>query len=168
MRRMSKPVVGAVQGYAAGFGVSLALACDLTICADDARFTLAYVRIGTSPDGAASYFLPRLVGLKKALEIGLLGDDFDGRTAAALGMVNFAVPAAELAERTDALARRLAAGPTHAYGNVKKLMYSSLDTTMESQLQLEAECFTSNIETHDFREGITAFVEKRKPQFRGR
>lgn len=168
IRRMAKPVIAEVQGYAAGFGVSLAVACDLTIAAEDAKFTLAYVRIGTSPDGGASYFLPRLVGLKKALEIALLGDDIDAATAAAHGMVNFVVPAASLQAETRKLARRLANGPTLAYGNVKRLMYASLDSNMEAQLQLEAECFTASAFGQDFREGVTAFVEKRKPNFQGR
>ena len=168
IRRMPKPVIARVQGYAAGFGVSLAVACDLTIAAATAKFTLAYVRIGTSPDGGASYFLPRLVGLKKAMEIALLGDDFTAQEAARIGMVNFCVPEAELDARTAALADRLAAGPTHAYGNVKKLMYASLDTGMEAQLQMEAECFASNVGTHDFREGVAAFVEKRRATFTGR
>ena len=168
IRRMAKPVIASVGGYAAGFGVSLAVACDLTIAADTAKFTLAYVRIGTSPDGGASYFLPRLVGMKKAMEIALLGDEFGAEEAARIGLINFVVPEAELAGRTAALAGRLAAGPTHAYGNVKSLIYGSLDTNLEHQLQREAECFTANVTTHDFREGIAAFVEKRKPAFRGR
>ncbi|MBM3490683.1 MAG: enoyl-CoA hydratase [Alphaproteobacteria bacterium] len=168
IRRMAKPVIAEVRGYAAGFGVSLAIACDLTIAAADAKFTLAYVRIGASPDGGASYFLPRLVGLKKALEIALLGDDIDAGTAAAHGMVNYVVPGAELPAFTARLARRLANGPTLAYGNVKRLMYSSLDTNMEAQLQLEAECLTASALGQDFREGVSAFVEKRKPHFQGR
>lgn len=167
MRRMPKPVIASVHGYAAGFGVSLAVACDLTICADDAKFTLAYVRIGTSPDGGASYFLPRLVGLKKAMEIALLGDEFSAEEARDLGMVNMVVPRGALAERTDALARRLAAGPTQAYAGVKKLMYASLESGMENQLQREAECFAANAQTQDFREGVTAFLERRKPDFQG-
>jgi len=168
VRRMPKPVIASVQGYAAGFGLSLALMADLTIAADDAKFTLAYIRIGTSPDGGASYYLPRMVGLKKALEIGMLGDDIDAATAARHGMVNFVVPAAELGAETDRLARRLAAAPTRALGNLKRLLNASLDNQLEQQLQMEAEAFADNVTTEDFREGIAAFVEKRKPAFKGR
>jgi len=168
IRRMPKPVLACVRGYAAGFGVSLAIACDLTVAAESARFTLAYVRIATSPDGGASWLLPRLVGVKKAMEIGLLGDDFSAAEAERIGMINRVVPDAALAEETARLARRLASGPTRAYAGVKRLMYASLDQGMEQQLQLEAECFAANAVTEDFREGVSAFVEKRRPAFKGR
>ena len=166
--RMNKPVIASVQGYAAGYGMSLAMACDLTICADDARFALAYVRIGTSPDGTGTYMLPRIVGLKKAMEFALLGDDCDAQAAASFGLVNFVVPRAELEAETLKLARRLASGPTHALANVKRLIHASLDTAYEAQLQQEAEAFASNVATEDFREGVSAFAEKRKPKFKGR
>ena len=168
LRRMPKPVIASVQGYAAGFGASLAIAADLTIAAADARFTLAYVRIGTSPDGAATYFLPRMVGLKRALEIGLLGDDIAAETAQRYGMVNFVVPAERLKAETAKLARRLATGPTGALGRVKQLMNASIDNQFEHQLQMEAEAFAHNAVSDDFREGVSAFVEKRKPDFKGR
>lgn len=168
LRRMRKPVIASVQGYAAGYGMSLAMACDLTICADDARFALAYVRIGTSPDGTGTYMLPRIVGLKKAMEFALLGDDCDAQAAASFGLVNFVVPRAELEAETLKLARRLASGPTHALANVKRLIHASLDTAYEAQLQQEAEAFASNVATEDFREGVSAFAEKRKPKFKGR
>ncbi|MDP6706089.1 MAG: enoyl-CoA hydratase [Alphaproteobacteria bacterium] len=168
LRRMAKPVIASVHGYAAGFGVSLAIAADLTIASEDAKFTLAYVRIGTSPDGAGTYYLPRMVGLKRALEIALLGDEFDAPAAKDYGMINFVVPADALEAETVKLAGRLAAGPTHALGNAKRLMNVSIDNQFEQQLQMEAECFASNVETGDFREGVSAFAEKRKPEFKGR
>lgn len=168
LRRMPKPVLASVHGYAAGFGLSLALACDLAIAADTAKFTLAYVRIGTSPDGSASYTLPRAVGLKKAMEMALLGDDMDAATAQAHGLINFVAPQAELAAETQKLAARLASGPTRAYANVKRLIWASQDNGYESQLQLEAECFADNAVNGDFAEGVAAFAEKRKPQFKGR
>ena len=168
LRRMKKPVIASVQGYAAGYGMSLAMACDLTICADDAKFALAYVRIGTSPDGTGTYMLPRIVGLKKAMEIALLGDDMDARAAADVGLVNFVVPRAELDAETAKLATRLANGPTHALANVKRLIHHSMDTAYEVQLQQEAEAFETNVHTADFIEGISAFAEKRKPKFTGR
>ena len=110
MRRMPKPVIASLRGAAAGFGLSLVLATDLAIAADDAFFTLAYCRIGTSPDGGSSYHLPRIVGLRKAMEIALLGDRFDAETALRLGIVNWVVPAGDLEAETAQLAARLA-GP---------------------------------------------------------
>ena len=168
MRRMPKPVIASVAGAAAGAGVSMALACDLVIAADDAFFTLAYCHIGTSPDGSSSFYLPRSVGMKKAMEIALLGDRFDAATAQAIGMINFVAPADKLEAETDKLAKRLAAGPTHVYGNTKRLLNRSLENEFESQLQMEAECFADCTTRTDFKEGVRAFVEKRKPQFTGK
>src|SRR5216684_3984641 len=111
MRRLPLPVVARVHGAVAGIGMSLMLAADLAIAADDARFTLAYCHLGTSPDGASTYFLPRHVGSKKAMEIALLGDRFDAATALHLGLINIVVPAAELDRSTAALAARLVRGP---------------------------------------------------------
>lgn len=168
MRRMPKPIIASVAGAAAGAGVSLALACDLVIADAAAFFTLAYCHIGTSPDGSASFHLPRAVGIKKAMEIALLGERFDAQTAKEMGMINFVAPAGTLAAETAELARRLAAGPTHVYGNTKRLLYRSLENEFESQLQLEAELFADCAARADFREGVTAFVEKRKARFSGR
>jgi len=167
MRRMPKPVIASCQGAAAGAGVSMALACDMIIAAEDAFFTLAYCRIGTSPDGSASFHLPRAVGIKKAMEIALLGDRFDAQAARDMGMINFVVPTAELSSETDKLAKRLAEGPTHVYGNTKALLYRSLESEFESQLQAEAESFADCASRSDFREGVTAFVEKRAANFTG-
>ncbi len=167
MRRMPKPVIASVAGAAAGAGVSMALACDLVIAAEDAFFTLAYCHIGTSPDGSATYSLPRAVGIKKAMEIALLGDRFDAASAQAMGMINFVAPTGELEAQTHELAERLAAGPTHVYGNTKRLLYRSIENAFESQLQMEAECFADCAARADFREGVSAFVEKRKPRFTG-
>ena len=167
MRRMPKPVIASCRGAAAGAGVSVALACDLVIASETAFFTLAYCKIGTSPDGSSSFHLPRAVGIKKAMEIALLGDRFDAQTAAAMGMINFVVPDAELEAETSKLARRLASGPTHVYGNTKALFYRSLESEFESQLQAEAEYFSDCASRSDFREGVTAFIEKRDPVFTG-
>lgn len=167
MRRMPKPIIASCRGAAAGAGVSMALACDLVIAADDAFFTLAYCKIGTSPDGSSSFHLPRAVGIKKAMEIALLGDRFGAQEAKDIGMINFVVPTAELDAETAALAQRLAAGPTHVYGNTKALFYRSLESEFESQLQAEAEYFADCASRADFREGVSAFVEKRSPNFTG-
>jgi 2-(1,2-epoxy-1,2-dihydrophenyl)acetyl-CoA isomerase len=168
MRRMPKPIIASCQGAAAGAGVSMALACDLVIASEDAFFTLAYCRIGTSPDGSSSFHLPRAVGIKKAMEIALLGDRFDAQTAKDIGMINFVVPTAELEAETNALAQRLAAGPTHVYGNTKALFYRSLESEFEAQLQAEAEYFSDCASRPDFKEGVTAFIEKRKARFTGK
>ena len=167
MRRMPKPIIASCRGAAAGTGVSMALACDLVIAADDAFFTLAYCKIGTSPDGSSSFHLPRAVGITKAMEIALLGDRFVAQEAKDIGMINFVVPNAELDAETAALAQRLAAGPTHVYGNTKALFYRSLESEFESQLQAEAEYFADCASRADFREGVSAFVEKRSPNFTG-
>ncbi len=168
LRRMAKPVVAAVQGACAGFGVSLMLAADLALAADDAVFTLAFCHIGTSPDGGSTYHLPRAVGLKRAMEIALLGDRFGAQEAARIGLINRAVPAADLAAETARLAGRLARGPTAAYGRTKRLLGSALDRDLAAQLSAECAEFVASTLTDDFREGVTAFVEKRPPVFRGR
>jgi len=167
LRRMPKPVVASVSGAAAGFGLSLVMACDLALAADTAYFTLAYSLIGVSPDGGSTFALPRLVGAKKAAEIALLADRFDAATAERLGLVNRVVPAAELEAETQKLAARLAAGPTAVYGRTKALLQRSLDHSLETQLQREAESFAQCATEPDFAEGIRAFVEKRKPTFKG-
>jgi 2-(1,2-epoxy-1,2-dihydrophenyl)acetyl-CoA isomerase len=168
LRRMGKPVVASVQGAVAGFGLSLMNACDLALAADSAYFTLAYCHIGTSPDGGATWGLPRLVGLKQAMEIALLGDRFDAARALELGLVNRVVPAAELEAETQKFAARLAAGPTAAYAKTKRLLNESIDRTLAEQLLAEQDEFAASALTEDFAEGVRAFVEKRKPEFRGR
>ena len=167
MRRMPKPVIASVEGAAAGAGVSIALASDLVIADAEAFFTLAYCHIGTSPDGSGTFHLPRAVGIKKAMEIALLGDRYDALAAKDIGMINFVAKAGTLTEETDKLANRLANGPTHVYGNTKRLLYNSLENQFESQLQLEAEMFADCAKRNDFREGVSAFTEKRKAKFTG-
>jgi len=167
LRRMPKPVIASVAGSAAGFGLSLMMACDLAIAAHDAVFTLAYSLIGASPDGGSTYALPRIVGSRKAMEIALLGERFDAATAERLGLVNRVVPADALEAETMGLARRLAAGPTAAYGRTKALLNASFASSLEGQLQREAEFFAEGATGHDFAEGVRAFIEKRKPGFKG-
>ncbi len=167
MRRMPKPIIASVRGAAAGAGVSFALACDLVIASDDAFFTLAYVKIGTSPDGSSTYFLPKTIGLKKAMEMALLGDRFTAEEAKEFGMVNWVVPGADLEAETTKLATRLAEGPTRAMGHAKKLLYKSYEAQFEAQLQAEAEGFADCATGPDFLEGVMAFAQKRKPNFIG-
>jgi 2-(1,2-epoxy-1,2-dihydrophenyl)acetyl-CoA isomerase len=168
LRRMPKPVIASVRGAAAGFGMSLMMACDLVIAADSAYFTLAYTSIGVSPDGGSTFALPRIVGQKKAMEIALLGERFDAATAERLGLVNRVVAAASLELETSKMATRLAAGPTTVYARTKALLNGSLNASLESQLQREAEAFARSASEPDFKEGLAAFIGKRKPQFKGR
>lgn len=162
------PTLAAVQGPVAGAGFSLAMACDLCIAADDAVFNMAYSRIGTSPDGSATYRLPRLVGTRKALELALLAEPVSVAEAQALGLVNRVVPAASLQSEATALAHRLAQGPTAAYARIKHLVGRSLGNDLPAQLDLEREAFLAGTRTADFREGAQAFLAKRQPQFEGR
>jgi 2-(1,2-epoxy-1,2-dihydrophenyl)acetyl-CoA isomerase len=167
IRRMGKPVIASIKGAAAGFGVGLVAACDLAIAADDAFFTLAYCHIGASPDGGSSYFLGRTLGMKHQMELALLGDRFGTERAKDLGIINWSVPKEELDKETHNLATRLANGPTEAYANSKILFNNTHHLSMESQLQMEAEKMADSMLTDDHAEGITAFMEKRKPIFKG-
>jgi 2-(1,2-epoxy-1,2-dihydrophenyl)acetyl-CoA isomerase len=168
MRHMPKPVVAAVQGAAAGFGLSLVLAADLALAAEDSVFTSGYIHLGTSPDGGLTATLPRIVGLKQAAELMLLGDRFDARRALELGLVNRVVPAEKLGAEAGALATRLAAGPTHAYGRTKALLQATLGDAFDAQLRRETESFAACAASEDFAEGVRAFLEKRAPVFTGR
>lgn len=162
------PTLAAVQGPAAGAGFSLALACDFCIAADDAVFTLAFARIGISPDSSSTYRLPRIVGTRKALELAMLAEPVRAPEALALGLVNRVVPSADLASEAMALARRLAQGPTAAYGRIKHLVGCSLGNGLSAQLDIEREALLAGTRTADFREGAQAFLAKRPPQFEGR
>ena len=162
---MPKPVVACVHGAVAGFGMSLMMACDLAMAAQSTSFTLAYNAIGASPDGGATYALPRVLGVKRAMELALLGERFDSARALQIGLVNWVVPDEEIESRCGDLVRRLSRGPALAYANSKKLINTSLLNTLNSQLEAERECFYSCTATNDFKEGISAFLAKRKPHF---
>ncbi len=168
LSRLPVPVVACLQGAVAGAGLSVALSADLAIAADNCRFTTAYARIGASMDGSSTWFLPRIVGLRKALELSLLAEPFDAAEALRLGLVNRVVPEAEFAGASEAMIARLAAGPTHAYGRIKRLLRDSSERDLPSQLDDELEAFCQGTETVDFAEGIAAFLEKRAPRFTGR
>ena len=167
LRGMPKPVLGAVRGAAAGFGLSLACACDLLIVADNARFMLAYCQLGTSPDGGGSFTLPRLVGTRRALAMALLGDTLSAEEALTLGLATRVVPEAELDRTAAAMATSLATQATRALGNAKRLIHQSEDNDWMAQLAAEKRSFVALSGSRDFAEGVAAFIAKRKPDFTG-
>ena len=168
MRRLGKPIVASVQGGVAGAAVGLVAACDLVVAADNAFFFVAHVLHGGSNDGLTTYFLPRQIGVRKTLELALLGERITAAQAHDLGIVNFVAPAAELESETQKLVARLVAGPTRAYGLIKTLVDSSFGNSLEEQGRLEAETYGRAAMTEDLVEGIGAFLGKRTAQFRGR
>ncbi|MGN8002834.1 enoyl-CoA hydratase/isomerase family protein [Acidovorax sp. 22279] len=168
LAQMNAPVIAQVHGAAAGAGLSLVLMADYVIAAEGTRFNLAYINLGTSCDVGASWALPRIVGVRQALEIALLGEAFTADDALRLGLVNRVVPGAELDTATTALAQRLASGPTLAYGAMKRLMRASMDHTLPEQLAAEKDAFVHCAGTEDFRAGVEAFHQRQSPQFVGR
>lgn len=162
------PVIAAVHGPVAGAGISMMLAADIIIAAEETRFVLAYPRIGASPDGGATWALPRVLGLRRALGFALLGEEFDTKTALEIGLINRVVPAVLLLEQAKEIAHRLAAGPTLAFGRTKALLRASLDADVSTQLEAERAAFVAGAATADFREGVAAFLEKRPARFEGR
>ena len=167
LRRAPKPVIASVHGAVAGAGMSIMMACDLVIAAEDTQFNMAYSRIGTSPDGGASWFLPRLVGYQKAMELLLLAEPVDAVTLQGMGVINRVVAAAELESATQKLARQLAAGPAMAYAQTKALVNASINQQLVKHLDEEAAAFSRCAAHADFAEGVTAFVQKRKAKFNG-
>lgn len=165
--RAEFPVIAAVNGAAAGAGMGLACACDLLIAAESAKFTMAYSRIGLSPDGSTTYFLPRLIGIRRALELTYLNRTLSAAEALEWGIATRVVPNASLAEEAHAMAAQLAKGPTRAFGAAKRLMHSGWTTPLETQIELELRSIGEMARTEDAREAIAAFAAKRTPQFRG-
>ncbi|HEY4658715.1 MAG TPA: enoyl-CoA hydratase-related protein [Gemmatimonadaceae bacterium] len=166
--RSDKPVIMAVNGVAAGGGFSFALAGDLVIAAESARFTMAYAKIAATPDGSSSYSLPRLVGLRRAMELYFTNRVLSAREALEWGLVTRVVPDAELGTAVDGLARELAQGPTKAFGRAKRLFHQSTWESLETQMELEAQAIARSGRTEDFASGVTAFANKTAPSFRGR
>lgn len=162
-----KPVIAAVNGTAAGIGAHLALACDLVLAADGARFIEVFVRRGLVPDGGGAWLLPRLVGLQRAKEMMFFGDSLAAADAAQLGLVNRVVPAGDVEGVAGELAARLAAGPTVALGLAKRLLNRSLDGDRATAFREEAMAQEINMGSHDANEGVAAFVERRDPRYRG-
>jgi len=167
LARLNAPVIASLHGVVAGGSLSLSSACDLAIAAEGTRFNLAYANVAASCDVSASWSLPRLVGLRNALQMALLSDTFDAQEALRLGLVNRVVPAETLEAEVSALANRLAQGPTLAYGKLKRLMRESFQNTLEAQLEAERTQFMASAQTADFKEALDAFLSKRKPNFKG-
>ncbi len=166
--RMQAPVIAAVNGAAAGAGMSLACATDLAIAAESARFTMAYTAAGLSPDGSSTYFLPRLIGIRRTKELMLTNRRLSADEALAWGLVTQVVPDADLHDAVGKLASTLAAGPTPAFGTVKKLLMTSPLQDLEPQLAAEADGIIAMAGTDDGQEGIAAFLAKRRPSFQGK
>src|SRR5215218_1485015 len=167
VRRLEKPVVAAVNGPAVGIGASLALACDLILAAESAYFGLAFVNIGLMPDGGSTLFVPAAAGKARAFQMALLGERVPAATALDWGLVNFVHPDDRLLDEANALAGRLAAGPTRSYASSKQALNRMLYPDLDGQLQLEAELQHTLARTRDFQEGVLAFVEKREAAFQG-
>jgi 2-(1,2-epoxy-1,2-dihydrophenyl)acetyl-CoA isomerase len=163
-----KPVIAAINGVAAGAGLSLALACDLRVASDEAKITQAFVKIGLIPDSGGSYLLPRAVGYSKALELSITGDLIDANTALAVGLVSRVVQAASFRDDVTALANQLASMPTLAIAATKSLLQGALHLTLQDALEKEAATQAEMARTSDHLEGVNAFVEKREPRFEGR
>ena len=165
--RMDAPLIARINGVAAGAGLSLAACCDLAICTDTSKFTSAYTAIGLTPDGSSSYFLSRIIGTRRAMELYLTNRTLSAQEALNWGLVNQVVDATELDTAVNALATKLANGPTRAHGGVKKLLQMALNDSLESQMERETRCIVEMSTTQDGMEGVKAFTEKRKPEFKG-
>ncbi|MEO5857456.1 MAG: enoyl-CoA hydratase-related protein [Pyrinomonadaceae bacterium] len=168
IRETPIPFIAVVNGVCAGAGTNFALACDLVLAGDDASFNEAFVRIGLSPDCGGTFFLPRVVGEKIATELFMTGGTLDAKRAAEIGMINRIVPAADLLDEAGKLAAQLANGPTGSYGRIKLMMHATFSNSLREQLDLESECQLESGKGNDFKEGVSAFFEKRPPAFTGK
>ena len=168
IRNIEKPIIAAVNGVAAGAGANIALACDVVIADENASFIQAFSKIGLIPDSAGTFFLPRLIGFQKASALAMLGDKVGAAEAERIGMIYKYVPSEDFQETIQKLAIKMAQMPTKALGLIKKSFNQSLVNNLEQQLSVEAKYQIESAETEDFNEGISAFIEKRKPNFKGR
>jgi len=164
---MRAPLIAAVNGVAAGAGLSLAAACDLAVASDSAKFASAYTKIGFTPDGSSTYFLSRLLGHRRAMELYLTNRVLSAQEALDWGLVNRVVAANDLAAEVTRLALQLAGGPTRAYGGVKKLLQMAANDSLESQMEREARMIAEICASADGREGVHAFAQKRNANFTG-
>jgi 2-(1,2-epoxy-1,2-dihydrophenyl)acetyl-CoA isomerase len=168
MRNLPKPIVCRLNGVAAGAGCSLALACDVIVASEDASLIEVFINIGLVPDSGSSYFLPRLIGMAKAFELCSRGTKVKAREAERLGLVNRVVPAAELDLAVSEYAEYYAKAPTRAIGLIKKMLNRSAASSLEDMLEYEAYCQEIAGNSADYKEGVSAFIEKRKPDFKGK
>lgn len=168
LTRMDPPVITAINGTAAGAGLSLAVCGDIAIAAESAKFCVAYTGVGLTPDGGSTYFLPRLIGLRRARELILSNRVVGAAEALSLGLIDQVVPDDDLTAAVADSAARMVKGPTRAYGKVKRLLADTFATPLEMQLQAEGRAITASALTDDAQEGFAAFVQKRKPLFSGK
>jgi 2-(1,2-epoxy-1,2-dihydrophenyl)acetyl-CoA isomerase len=167
LSRNPAPVIGAINGTAAGAGFSVVMLCDLAISAQSAVYTMAYTNAGLSPDGSSTFFMPRKIGDRRTRELMLTNRVLKADEALDWGVVNKVVPDAELMDEAYALANKFAKGPTQAFGQVKALLNGSFDQSLETQMELEARAIADMITTADGQEGLDAFLNKRRPEFNG-
>lgn len=168
MRNLPKPIVCRLNGVAAGAGCSLALACDVIVASEEATLIEVFINIGLVPDSGSSYFLPRTVGMNKAFELCSMGNKVKANEAVTIGLINKAVPAAELDSAVKSYTDYFAKAPTKSIGLIKKMLNKSVTSTLEEMLEYEAYCQEIAGTSNDYKEGVTAFLEKRKPEFKGK
>ncbi len=167
IRTIEKPIIAAVNGVAAGAGANIALASDIVVATEHASFIQAFSKIGLIPDSAGTFFLPRLIGLQRATALMLLGDKINALEAFSMGMIYKVFPTASFEEEVQNLAKTLAQMPTKALGLTKRLLNQSMVNNLEQQLALESDLQIEASSSNDYKEGVTAFIEKRKPEFKG-
>ncbi|NNE32868.1 MAG: 2-(1,2-epoxy-1,2-dihydrophenyl)acetyl-CoA isomerase [Winogradskyella sp.] len=167
LRSIKKPIIGAINGVAAGAGANIALACDIVVAHEKVSFIQAFSLIGLVPDSAGTYFLPRLIGFQKAQALAMLGDKISAEEAEKMGMIYKSVSVDEFQETINQLSDKLANMPTKALGLIKELFNKSMTNTLEEQLALESKLQIEAAGTNDYKEGVSAFIEKRKPNFKG-
>ncbi len=168
IRKIEKPIIAAVNGVAAGAGANIALACDVVIASENASFIQAFSKIGLVPDSAGTFFLPRLIGFQKASALMMLGDKVSAADAEKLGMVYKVVSSENFMDEVNNIATTMANMPTKALGLTKRLLNNSLESSLEEQLALESKLQIEAAQSEDYAEGVDAFVNKRKPEFKGR
>ena len=167
IRSIKKPIIGAVNGVAAGAGANIALACDIVVAHEKVSFIQAFSLIGLIPDSAGTYFLPRLIGFQKAQALAMLGEKLSAEEAERIGMIYQVFPLENFDEKVTALAQKLAQMPTKALGMIKELFNASMTNSLDSQLKMESKYQIEAAQTDDYAEGVAAFIEKRQPNFKG-